>query len=178
MKLIVWLGNPGKKYENTRHNVGFLTVDSLRKRFDASEWEDIERFYALQSEFTIHDSRFTMIKPITFMNLSGDSVASMVNFYKLDPKTDLLVISDDLDMEFGKVRFRTSGSSWGQKWLKSIIEKLGTDEFSRVKIGIGRDPRYEVSDWVLSRFTKEELEVLEKEVFERVVSYIEEFISQ
>lgn len=112
------------------------------------------------------------------MNLSGDSVASMVNFYKLDPKTDLLVISDDLDMEFGKVRFRTSGSSWGQKWLKSIIEKLGTDEFSRVKIGIGRDPRYEVSDWVLSRFTKEELEVLEKEVFERVVSYIEEFISQ
>lgn len=110
------------------------------------------------------------------MNLSGQSVASLVNFYKLDPKTDILVISDDIDMEFAKVRFRAKGSHGGQNGLRSIIEQLGTDEFARIKIGIGRDERYSVSDWVLSQFQKDEKELLTTEVFSKVENSINEWL--
>ena len=106
------------------------------------------------------------------MNLSGQSVASLVAFYKLDPRTDLYIISDDIDMEFAKVRFRTDGNHGGQNGLRDIIEKLGTNEFSRIKIGIGRDDRYSVSDWVLSKFTKEEQKILQDEVFQKVLENI------
>jgi peptidyl-tRNA hydrolase, PTH1 family len=171
MKLIVWLGNPGKKYENTRHNVGFLVVEHMQKYFKWSEWED-SKFQALLSKTSL----FTLVKPMTFMNLSGDAVASIVNFYKLDPGKDILIISDDLDMEFAKVRYREKWSHGGQNGQRDIIAKLGTDEFARIKIGIGRHEKYEVSDWVLSKFQKEEREILESEVFLKVEEYIKKWL--
>lgn len=109
------------------------------------------------------------------MNLSGESVVAIVNFYKI-PLEDILVFSDDIDMDFGKIRMRDKGSSGGQNGLKSIVSHLGTDEFSRLKIGIGRDDRYSVSDWVLSKFSGEELEKLEKEVFMEASSWVKKWL--
>lgn len=106
------------------------------------------------------------------MNLSGDAVSALVSFYKLDPRTDIFVISDDIDMEFGKVRSRAKGSHGGQNGLRDIITKLGTDEFARIKIGIGRHEKYSVSDWVLSGFTKEEIHALKEEIFPKVEEHI------
>ena len=106
------------------------------------------------------------------MNLSGEAVASITHFYKIDPSRDVVVISDDIDMEFAKVRKREQGSHGGQNGLRDIITKLGTDGFTRIKIGIGRHEKYEVSDWVLSKFTKEEQKMLETEVFEKVLENI------
>lgn len=110
------------------------------------------------------------------MNLSGESVSTIVNYHKLDPKRDILVISDDIDMEFGKIRYRTKGSHGGQNGLRDIIAKLGTDEFSRIKVWIGRDARYSVSDWVLSRFTLDEQKHIEETIFLEVQKKIEEWI--
>ena len=110
------------------------------------------------------------------MNLSGDAVSVIVNFHKLNPKTDILVISDDIDMEFGKVRYRTKGSHGGQNGLRDIIAKLGTDEFARIKIGIGRHEEYSVSDWVLSKFTKSERDELEREKYEEVMVKVNEWL--
>lgn len=173
MKLIIWLGNPGKQYENTRHNVGFMMVDYLQKFYeDTDEWEET-RFHWVQAKSR---AWFTLFKPTTYMNLSGDAVASLVNFYKLDPKTDILVISDDIDMEFGKVRYRTKWSHGGQNGLRDIITKLWTDEFARIKIGIGRDDRYSVSDWVLSKFTKSEITQLVEENFFVVQTKVQEWL--
>lgn len=106
------------------------------------------------------------------MNLSGDSIASVVNYYELDPKTDILIISDDIDMEFAKVRYREEWSHGGQNGLKDSILKLGTHEISRIKVGIGRDEHYSMSDWVLSNFTKEEQKILQDEVFHKVLENI------
>jgi peptidyl-tRNA hydrolase, PTH1 family len=172
MKLIVGLGNPGKKYENTRHNVGFMMVDMLREKLRWWEWEE-SKFHGLISKI---DSQNLILKPTTFMNLSGDAVVSMVNYYKLDPRSDILVISDDIDMEFAKVRMREKWSHGGQNGLRDIIAKLGTDEFIRIKIGIGRHEKYEVSDWVLSKFTKEEVSILEDEVNPKIEEYIKKWL--
>ncbi len=170
MKIIVWLGNPGKKYENTRHNVGFMMVDLLQKSWDFGEWEDSKHKWTISKKA---GNDILIFKPTTFMNLSWDAVASLIHFYKLDTKNDLIVISDDIDMEFGKVRKRDKWSHGGQNGLRDIIAKLGTDEFTRIKIGIGRHEKYEVSDWVLSKFTKEEREILEKDIFGKVLENIE-----
>jgi PTH1 family peptidyl-tRNA hydrolase len=169
MKLIIGLGNPGSQYHYTRHNVGFMIVDSL-----FTDWREEKKFKSLVSQSWILnlESWIIGIQPQTFMNLSGDAVATLVSFYKLDPRTDILVISDDLDMEFAKVRYRSSGSHGGQNWLRDIITKLGTNEFSRIKIGIGRDDRYEVIDWVLSRFTESEKESINTVVKTKVEEYI------
>lgn len=171
MKIIVWLWNPWKKYENTRHNVGYLAIEWLRKELWTTEWED-SKFHSLQSkkEWTI------LLKPLTYMNLSGDAVASIVHFYKLDPKKDILIISDDLDMEFGKVRFREKWSHWGQNGIRDIITKLWSDEFARIKIGIGRHEQYEVIDWVLSKFQKDEIKTLEDAVFPKVQELIRKWL--
>jgi peptidyl-tRNA hydrolase, PTH1 family len=175
MKLIVWLGNPGREYENTRHNVGFLMVDMLRDAFWLSDWSD-SRFSGVVSEGSIHGEKILLLKPTTYMNLSWESVSKVVNFYKLNPTTDILVLVDDLDMEFAKVRYRREGSAGGQNGIKSIIGQLGTPEFSRIKVGIGRDDRYSVSDWVLSRFKKEELETLRADIFPIVRTKVEDWV--
>ncbi len=159
MKCIVGLGNPGKEYQKTRHNAGFLAIDFLRNELNFPEFEASKHF-GVVSEGMIQGERIFLLKPATYMNVSGKSVGSLLAFYKIPPE-NLLVLSDDLDQDFGKIRFREKGSSGGQNGIKSIIETLGTETFSRIKIGIGRDNRFEVSDWVLSAFTKQELEELE-----------------
>lgn len=110
------------------------------------------------------------------MNLSGDAVINIVNYYKLDPRKDILILSDDLDMEFAKVRFREKGSHGGQNGLRDIIAKLWTDEFARVKIGIGRHEKYEVVDWVLSKFQKNEEKILHEEVFPKVEDFVKKWL--
>ncbi|MDD2745279.1 MAG: aminoacyl-tRNA hydrolase [Candidatus Gracilibacteria bacterium] len=159
MKCIVGLGNPGKEYQKTRHNAGFLAIDFLQNELNFPEFEASKHF-GVVSEGMIQGERLFLLKPATYMNVSGKSVSSLLTFYKIPPE-NLLVLSDDLDQDFGKIRFREKGSSGGQNGIKSIIETLGTETFSRIKIGIGRDSRFEVSDWVLSAFTKQELEELE-----------------
>lgn len=173
MKIIIGLGNPGSQYHNTRHNVGFMIVDSL-----CIDWREDKKFKSLISQSCILDRSTWIIgvQPQTFMNLSGDTVAAIVSFYKIDPKKDILVISDDIDMEFGKVRYRKEGSHGGQNWLRDIIAKLGTNEFARIKIGIGRDDRYSVSDWVLSRFTDAEKEIISTDVRSKVEEYIKKWL--
>lgn len=159
MKCIVGLGNPGKEYQKTRHNAGFLAIDFLQNELNFPEFEASKHF-GVVSEGMIQGERIFLLKPATYMNVSGKSVASLLTFYKITPE-NLLVLSDDIDQDFGKIRYREKGSSGGQNGIKSIIETLGTETFSRIKIGIGRDSRFEVSDWVLSQFTKQELEELE-----------------
>ncbi len=174
MKFIIWLGNPWEQYKNTRHNVGFSIVDSF---FD--QWKEEKKFKSLVSNnCLIQASGVIGVKSNTFMNLSGDAIESIVSFYKLDPKKDILVISDDIDMEFGKVRFRSEGSHGGQNGLRDIITKLGTNEFARIKIGIGRNEQYSVSDWVLSRFTLDEKQALEQKTIELVREYIKRWLCE
>lgn len=123
-----------------------------------------------------HSSQVLGVQPQTYMNLSGDAVSALVSFYKLDPKTDILVISDDIDMEFGKVRYRSEGSHGGQNWLRDIIAKLASNEFARIKVGIGRDDRYEVSDWVLSKLSESEKESINTSIKIQVEEYIIEWL--
>ncbi|MBC7498221.1 aminoacyl-tRNA hydrolase [Candidatus Gracilibacteria bacterium] len=170
MKLIIGLGNPGPRYHHTRHNVGYQIVENM-----FTDWREDLKVKSLISKnptFLTIISPILCVQPQTYMNLSGDAVATLVSFYKLDPRKDILVISDDIDMEFGKVRYRSEGSHGGQNGLRDIIAKLGTSEFARIKIGVGRDDRYEVSDWVLSRFTESEKEIIATEVTTKVEEYI------
>lgn len=175
MKCIIWLGNPGRQYENTRHNVGFLMVDMLRGSLGFEDYKD-SKFSGVMSEWVYSWEKIIFLKPTTYMNLSGESVASIVNFYKLDPRKDILVISDDIDMEFAKIRYREKWSHGGQNGLRDIIAHLGTDEFARVKVGIGRHDHMSVSDWVLSKFSKSEIEILEKEVFPKIEDHITKWL--
>lgn len=172
MKLIIWLWNPGKQYQNTRHNIGFILVDSFFDNFKIEK-----KFNSLIStESIIFGGWVIWVKPETFMNLSGDAVATIVSYYKLDPKKDILIISDDIDMEFGKVRFRLEWSHGGQNGLRDIAFKTGTTEFSRIKVGIGRHENYSVSDWVLSKLTDDELKIIETTVREKVQEYITKWL--
>ncbi|MBP9779157.1 aminoacyl-tRNA hydrolase [Candidatus Gracilibacteria bacterium] len=176
MKLIIGLGNPGKEYAYTRHNIGFILLDTFREKGEFGSWED-SKWKAVIARSGGSQYAVELVKPITYMNLSGDSVSALVNYYKLDPRRDILVISDDIDMEFGKIRYRTKGSHGGQNGLRDIIAKLGTDEFARIKIGIGRDARYSVSDWVLSMLTLDEQKHIEETIFLDVRKKIEEWIN-
>jgi peptidyl-tRNA hydrolase, PTH1 family len=162
--LIVGLWNPWKEYINTRHNVGFLFVDDLASQMEAPEWK--KWYQGLYTSCIIEWTKCIFLKPETYMNLSGKSVQACASFYKITPK-DIILISDDLDMEFGKVRFRETGSGGGHNGISSIIESMGTSDIKRIKIGIGRHPNMDAAEWVLSKFTKEEKEQLE-EVFMEV----------
>lgn len=167
MKIIVWLWNPWIEYRETRHNIGFLFVDYLRDYWGFEEFKD-SRFKAIISEWTIKWEKIILLKPITYMNLSWESVVGIINYYKLDPKKDLLVIYDDLSMEFGKIRSRNKWSSGWHNGIKSIISHFGHEEFQRIKIGIWKDPKFETSDWVLSKFSKNELLDLRNYIFPKV----------
>jgi PTH1 family peptidyl-tRNA hydrolase len=176
MKCIVGLGNPGKDYEKTRHNAGFLAVDFLQNELNFPEFESSKHF-GVVSEWMIQGERIFLLKPATYMNVSGKSVVSILTFYKLGPE-DLLVISDDIDQDFGKIRYREKGTSGGQNGIKSIIETLGSENIARIKIGIGRDARYEVSDWVLSKFSKQELETLEQLFGDELLEKVDIFLGK
>ncbi len=152
-KLVVGLGNPGTKYEGTRHNVGFEIIDQLARNPSTSSFQ--RKFDGFLAETEIAYHKILLLKPETFMNLSGRSVRQAFQFYKLDP-TDLLVVCDDLSLPLGKLRLRPSGSDGGQKGLKDIITQLGTSDFARLRIGIGERGPIDAADFVLSRFRSTE----------------------
>ena len=165
--MIVGLGNPGDKYKTTRHNAGFLALDYASKKWSASI--TTSKFEALVGETVVGGNRTLLVLPQTFMNLSGNAVGKAAKFYKIEPQ-NITVVYDDISLDVGKMRIRKKGSAGGHNGIKSIIENLGTDEFPRIKIGVGKKPHPEMdlADWVLSNFTKDEQDSLGK-MFDSVV---------
>ncbi len=161
--LLVCLGNPGDKYENTRHNVGFMVADELGERQRAPIQK--LKFKALTSLFTISGEKVLVMKPVTYMNLSGEAVRPAADFYKISPD-HVLVISDDTALAVGRLRIRRGGSAGGHNGLKSIIQHLGTDQFPRIRVGVGEKPHpdYDMADWVLGRFQGEDKKAIDAAV--------------
>lgn len=155
MKLIVWLGNPWEKYTYTRHNIGFLFLDKFREENGFSEFKYESKFTADISTGIYEWEKTLLIKPQTFMNLSWESLQKICHFYKLSSE-DFIVIYDDMSMDFGKIRFRNKWSAGGHNGVKSIIRHFW-ESWDRIKIGVWYDHKYEVSDWVLSKFSEEQL---------------------
>ena len=162
MKLIVGLGNPGDKYQGTRHNVGFDVIDALARQ-EGLQLTD-QKFRADYTIWRVDGEKVLLVKPYTFMNLSGEAVLPLMSYYNISPD-ELVVVYDDLDLEPGKLRLRQSGSAGGHNGVKSIIEMLGTHDFKRVKIGIGR-PQYgrKVVDHVLERFDTDDRALIEQKI--------------
>lgn len=151
MFVIVGLGNPDKKYEGTRHNIGFDAIDALSRKYNIPVKE--KKHKALVGTGAIEGCRVMLVKPLTYMNLSGESVGEIMNFYKLDPEEELLVIFDDISLAPGNIRIRKKGSAGGHNGIKSIIAHTGTMNFKRIKIGVGEKPKdWDLADYVLGRF--------------------------
>lgn len=159
--LIVGLGNPGDQYDGTRHNAGFLAVDALARqgRFSVNR----VKFKALTAQAEVGGQGALVMKPTTYMNLSGEAVGEAARFYKLPPER-VLVLSDDVDLPLGRLRIRAKGSAGGHNGLKSIIQHLGTDQFPRIKLGVGGKPHpdYDLADWVLGRLQGEDRKVMDE----------------
>lgn len=174
--LIVGLGNPGEKYENTRHNVGFMVVDELAER----ESKPIQRlkFKALTNTLTISGEKVLVMKPVTYMNLSGEAVRQAMDFYKIQPE-HILVISDDTALAVGRLRIRAKGSAGGHNGLKNIIQHLGTDQFPRLRVGVGEKPHpdYDMADWVLGAFQGEDKKAIDATV-KRAADAVECILAQ
>ena len=171
MKLVVGLGNKGREYENTRHNMGFMLVDRYLQYKNITD-KFKEKFNAMYIETTINNEKVIFIKPMTYMNNSGIAVRAFLDFYKLNSE-DVLVISDDLDLDLGKFRLRRNGSSGGHNGLKSIISHLGTDNFKRLRIGISND-KDDVINYVLSKFSKKELNEIDT-MFDTLVDVLDDY---
>ena len=171
MKLVVGLGNKGREYENTRHNMGFMLVDRYLQYKNITD-KFKEKFNAMYIETTINNEKVIFIKPMTYMNNSGIAVRAFVDFYKLNSE-DILVISDDLDLDLGKFRLRRNGSSGGHNGLKSIISHLGTDNFKRLRIGISND-KDDVINYVLSKFSKKELNEIDT-MYDTLVKVLDDY---
>ena len=172
--LVVGLGNPGDKYENTRHNVGFLTVDRIAETLNVPVQR--LRHRALTNTGELGGAKVLLMKPITYMNLSGEAVGAAARFYRI-PASHVLVISDDVSLPVGKLRIRTGGSAGGHNGLKSIIQHLNTDQFPRIKIGVGQKPHpdYDMADWVLGQFAGEDAKTIAAAV-ERAAEAVECYI--
>ena len=156
MKLIVGLGNPDKEYDMTRHNIGFYYLDLFVKKLNLSYKE---KFKGLYIKTKINNIDVILLKPLTYMNLSGECVRQFVNYYKIKSE-DILVIHDDLDMEFGKIKLKANGSSGGHNGIKNIILNINDINFKRLKIGISNNKLMDTKDYVLGKFNKEEIEIL------------------
>ena len=169
MKLIVGLGNPTKEYEKTRHNTGFMVLDALSKELNTSISNS--KFKGEYVKLKYRGEDVLLLKPMTYMNNSGESVIQIMNFFKVSPD-DLLVIYDDLDMPTGKLRLRENGSAGGHNGIKSIIAHVGTQNFKRIRVGIDRHPRIPVVDYVLGRFSKDEQPHIEEGINEAVKAII------
>lgn len=173
--MIVGLGNPGKEYAGNRHNIGFMAVEHLLHHFQISGKKVKNK--AIISDGKINANRIIFVKPQTFMNLSGDAVASLSHFYKVD-LDHLLILHDDIDLPFGTIRLRPSGGAGGQKGVASIIEKLGSQQFARLRVGIGRPPgRMDAAAYVLKDFTKIEKEELTF-VMDTIVKAVELYLAK
>lgn len=160
MFLIVGLGNPGSQYEDTRHNIGFKVVDNIAKEYNIEI--NRQKFKGMCGEGFINGQKVILLKPTTYMNLSGESIREVVDFYKLSNE-DILVIYDDISLDVGRLRIREKGSAGGHNGIKSIIAHLGTDIFPRIKVGVGQ-PNVDLVNYVLGKFTKEEMEVLSESI--------------
>lgn len=172
MKLIVGLGNPGREYEYTRHNMGFLVLDSFAKKFGVSITK--EKFNGLYEILSINGEKVLLLKPLSFMNLSGIVVRKFVNFYKIDID-DVLIISDDLDMDFLKIKLKYKGSCGGHNGLRSIEDNLGTSMYKRLKIGISNDKSIDTKDYVLGKFSDIDMSGL-KNLFSVTDILLEDYI--
>lgn len=160
MFLIVGLGNPGKEYEHTRHNAGFDVIDALAEKYNISVTE--KKHKALCGKGVIEGVKVILAKPQTFMNLSGESVAELVQYYKLDPEEEMIVIFDDISLAPGNIRIRKKGSAGGHNGIKNIIAQTGTQNFMRIKVGVGEKPKgWDLADYVLGHFSKEDRARLE-----------------
>lgn len=161
--MLVCLGNPGDEYENTRHNIGFMVADELAERLK----QPIQRlkFKALTNVLDMGTERVLVMKPVTYMNLSGEAVRPASDFYQIPPER-ILVVSDDINLEVGRLRIRTKGSAGGHNGLKNIILHLGTDQFPRVRIGVGGKPHpdYDLADWVTGKFSPEDRKTVDEAV--------------
>ncbi|MDO4499801.1 MAG: aminoacyl-tRNA hydrolase [Erysipelotrichaceae bacterium] len=153
MKIIAGLGNPGKEYEKTRHNTGFLVLDAVLNKLNISL--DKEKFKAMYTIYNHKGEKVIFVKPLTYMNNSGEALAPLMKYYGVNVE-DLIVIHDDLDLPVGKIRIRTNGSCGGQNGMRSIIAHLGSQEIKRVRVGIGKDARIPVVDYVLGKVSKED----------------------
>ncbi|MCK9393286.1 MAG: aminoacyl-tRNA hydrolase [Candidatus Paceibacterota bacterium] len=184
MFIVVGLGNPGKEYECTRHNIGFRIVDFFVDQNNFSKFRHSKKYNAFVSEGLIRDSEALIIKPQSFMNLSGTSIRTIIDFYKLNPTSDLIVVSDDADVKIGQIKIQKGKSSAGHKGVQSIIKEVGTKEFTRIRIGIdSEDPAYRIpalqnglEDVVLKNFTESEEKVL-KNVISEACEHIKNIIS-
>lgn len=175
MYIIAGLGNPGKQYAQTRHNVGFDTIDILADKYNISV--DTKKHKALCGKGMIEGQKVVLAKPQTFMNLSGESVRELVDFYKIDPEEELIVIYDDISLDVGKLRIRAKGSAGGHNGIKNIIAHVGGPVFPRIKVGVGeKPPKYDLADYVLGHFSKAEQELME-EGYEDAVKAVEMIVS-
>lgn len=174
MKLIVGLGNPGKEYEKTRHNVGFMVMNRLSDVMNVSI--SSSKFKGEYVKFKYKGEDVILLKPMTYMNASGESVIQVMNYFKINAD-DLLVIYDDLDMPVGKLRLRESGSAGGHNGVKSIIAHVGTQSFKRIRVGIDKHPRIKVIDYVLGHFSKDEQPLIDEGI-ENAVKAVELYLDK
>lgn len=172
MKMIVGLGNPGKEYENTRHNMGFIVLDNFARNFNVSI--DKKKFNALYADLFVDGEKVLFVKPLSYMNLSGEVVQSFANYYNID-YSDILVISDDLDLDFLSYRLRLFGSSGGHNGLKDIERCLGTNRFRRFRIGISNNKDINTKDYVLGKFNKEDMAAID-DFLPKTVDILNDFL--
>jgi peptidyl-tRNA hydrolase, PTH1 family len=174
--VVIGLGNPGKSYERTRHNAGWLALDALSAAFGEGDWKDAQKFEAISQEGRIGVVPVLFVKPHTFMNLSGTSVRKIVDFYKLNPKEQIIIVNDEIDIPLGELRLRMKGGPGTHNGLKSVVEHFGED-FPRLRIGIGPKPeKGDLANWVLSRLTEEEEKRL-TETFLQLPEMLKSFVN-
>lgn len=168
MKLIIGLGNPGKQYDYTRHNIGFEVIDALAKEWNAPLTN--AKFNGMYATVHRPEGKVILLKPLTYMNLSGESVRPLMDYFDIDVE-DIIVIYDDLDLETGKLRLRQKGSAGGHNGIKSLIQHLGTQQFNRIRVGVNRPPAgMKVADYVLSKFSKDDASVVTEAVDKSVAA--------
>lgn len=175
MFIIAGLGNPSRQYEGTRHNVGFDVIDRISEKYNIPV--DTKKHLALTGKGIIEGQKVILVKPQTFMNLSGESIRSVLDFYKADPSHELIVIYDDVNLDTGQLRIREKGSAGGHNGMKNIIAHLGTQEFPRIRVGVGEKPSgYDLADYVLGHFSKAEQAQME-EGFDRAADAVRMILS-
>ena len=176
MYLIVGLGNPGRQYEATRHNMGFDVIDKLVEEYNVPQ--SGVKFNAMYGKGRIEGQPVILMKPLSYMNLSGGPVRDMANYFKIDPETEMIVIYDDIDLEPGQLRIRKQGSAGGHNGIKDIIRQLGTEKFLRIKVGVGAKPKgWDLADHVLGRFSTEDRKLVD-EAIEKAAKAVDIMISQ